>query len=175
MVTETLEQALLFILSLSLLLIILIKNYYYKDNIDDDVKLKRYFSKDIDNDNDNNNSNNIISKIFSLFQHNNNNNNNNDDDDSKSNSFRMSLEKFYGRVFPSSFWSRNDDDNNIDIVEPLIDINSNSNNDPLNVHNIISLQQDLLSNGKVLLLLLVLLLVLVLNSINIYRKCLKHL
>jgi len=144
MIIESLEQSSLFILTLIILLIILVKNYYYQDNIDDDVKIRRYFSEDIEssNKNHNNNNNSIFAKILDLFKWNSANG-----DDGGRLSFTHSVEKFYGRVFPSSFWTTAGDDDGKDYNEPLLD-SAKTSNDLLDASKIASLQTEIVSNGK---------------------------
>ena len=153
MIIESLEQSSLFVVTLIILLIILVKNYYYQDNIDDDVKIRRYFSEDIENNNSNNNNNNsnnnnnnsIYAKILDLFKRNSFIYSANGDDGGRS-SFTHSVEKFYGRVFPSSFWTSSGDDGGKDYSEPLLDNAQVTSNDPLDANSIVTSQ--VVSNGK---------------------------
>lgn len=138
MITESLEQSSLFILTIIILLLILIKNYYYQDNIDDDVKITRYFSEDIESNSNRNSS--FFGKIIELFKS----NNKNENDQYNRSSFSHSVEKFYGRVFPSTFFTANDGISSKEYSEPLL-VNAN---DPSDANSIISLQNDILSNSK---------------------------
>ena len=146
MIIESLEQSSLFILTLIILVIILVKNYYYQDNIDDDVKIRRYFSEDIESSNNNHNNNNndsIFAKILDLFKTNS--FISATGDDGGHSSFTHSVEKFYGRVFPSSFWTSSGDDGGKDYSEPLLN-NAQASNDPLDANSIVTSQ--IVSNGK---------------------------